>query len=615
MLVSALHRKFLRDVSRMKGQVLTIALVLAGGIMSFIGLQGTYESLLRSRDAYYDRQRFAHVFAVLERAPEGVAARIEALPGVASVQTRIAKQVSLPLEGMPRPALGLLLSLPAAGEPATNAIHLRRGRLPERDRDDEVVLLEAFAAAHGLEPGHRVPTVLNGKLRKLRVVGVALSPEFVYALRPGAISDDPAGYAILWMNRAPLASAFQLDGAFNDVSLLLQPGASEPTVREAVDRLLRPYGCDGAVARQDQRSNKILTGELGLLQTLAGMMPAMFLGVAAFLVNMVLGRLIALQRPEIATLKAVGYGNGAVRAHFAGLVAVVLVPASVLGAAGGWWLGHLMLGLYATSFKLPDVRFDPSLALVAASILTSAGAALAGALVAVRAAVRLPPAEAMRPPAPAVYHRTLLERLHLSGVAGPTAMMVLREVERRPVRTLLSSLGIAGALALLVLGRFALDSVETYLEGTLRREQRQDLAVTFDRPVSPRALRELGAMPGVRRVEGLRAVAARVRHEHRSRDAVLVGLPADASLRRIIAKGGRVVAVPPTGSWSRRSWARCWGCASAIDPRSSSARARARWSGRWCRPSWTSPSGCSSTRPRRSSRGWRAISARWARPC
>jgi putative ABC transport system permease protein len=547
MLVSALHRKFLRDVSHLKGQVLTIALVLAGGIMSFISLQGTYTSLIGSRDAYYDRQRFAHVFASLEHAPETIAARILALPGVAAVQTRIAKQVSLPIEGAPRPALGLLLSLPAAGEPATNAILLRRGRLPERDRDDEVVLLESFAAAHGLEPGHRIPAVINGKLRKLRVVGVALSPEFIYALRPGAFADDPRGYAILWMNRAPLASAFQLDGAFNDVTLLLQPGASEQTVRAAVDRLLRPYGCDGALPRSEQRSNKILESEMGTLQTLAGMMPAMFLGVAAFLVNMVLGRLITLQRPEIATLKAVGYGDGAMRTHYAGLVAVVLLPASVKGIAGGYWLGDLMLDLYATVFRLPDVRFSPSVALLAAAILMGGSVALAGALLAVRAAVRLPPAEAMRPPAPAAYHRTLLERLRLSKLAGSTAMMILREVERRPLRTLLSSLGIASALALLVLGRFALDSVEDYVEGSLRREQRQDVAVTFDRPVSTRAVRELATLPGVRQAEGVRGIAARIRHEHRVRDTVLVGLPEGGTLRRVLDRDRGVVSVPPDG--------------------------------------------------------------------
>ncbi len=547
MLVSPLNRKLLRDVSRMKGQVATIALVLAGGIASFVALRGTYASLLRSRDVYYDRERFAHVFAELERAPEAVARRIEALPGVASVQTRISREVMLPIEGMSRPASGKLLSLPVAGQPVTNAVHLRSGRFPERDRDDEVVVLAAFAEAHGLEPGHRIPAVVNGKLRRLRVVGVALSPEYIYAVRPGAIADDKARYAVLWMNRAPLASAFQLEGAFDEVSLLLQPGASEPAVKAAVDRILLPYGCDGTYGRKDQPSNRILIGELAQLEALAGMVPAIFLGVAAFLVNMVLGRLITLQRPEIAALKALGYGNGAIRAHFAGLVAVVLVPGALAGLLGGWGLGELVLGLYASVFQFPDFRYELTFSLAAGGILLSGGAALAGALVAVRAAVRLQPAEAMRPPAPAVYRRTLAERLGLGGLAGPAGMMVLREIERRPVRALLSSLGIAGALALVVLGRFGMDSLDRYLEGILRREQRQDLAVSFDRPVSPRALRELAALPGVTRVEGIRAMAVRVRNEHLSRDSVLVGIPEGATLRRLVERGGREVAVPDDG--------------------------------------------------------------------
>ncbi|HEY6909691.1 MAG TPA: ABC transporter permease [Myxococcales bacterium] len=545
--MTALDRKLLREVKHLKGQIVTIALVLAGGITTFIGLRGTYASLLQSREAYYDRQRFAHVFAVLERAPESIGRRIEAMPGVAAVQTRISKEVSLPIEGMPRAASGMLLSLPPSGEPATNAIHLRSGRLPERDRDDEVAVLESFANAHGLEPGQRLPAVINGKLRKLRVVGLALSPEFVYALRPGSIADDPRRYAILWMNRAPLAAAFQLEGAFNDISLRLQPGASEASVRSAVDRLLVPYGGNGAVGRKDQLSNKILDGELGQLQALAGMVPMVFLGVATFLIHMVLSRLITLQRADIATLKAVGYGNGELRRHYAGLVAIVLFPGSALGVAGGWGLGRVVLGLYATVFRFPDLEFRMTGSLVAAGVVVSACGALVGALWAVRAAVRLPPAEAMRPPAPAVYHRTLLERLNLQGLAGPTGMMILREVERRPVRTLLSSIGIAGALALVVLGRFGIDSFDSYLEGSLRREQRQDLAVSFARPVSPRAAREIAAIPGVRKVEGIRAMPVRLHAGHRSRDTVLLGLPAGATLRRLVERSGRPVEVPDDG--------------------------------------------------------------------
>ena len=233
MWISALNRKLYREAFRLRGQIATIAIVLASGMVCFISLRGTYGSLAVSQLDYYDRYRFADVFAHAERVPEPVAQKLEALPGVAVVETRVAEEVTLPIDGMERPAYGRLLSLPATRPPATNALFLRRGRFPEAGKSDEIVLLDSFAEAHGLAPGHRVPVVVNGKRRSMRVVGVALSPEFVYAIRPGALVDDPKRHAVLWMERSALASAFQLDGAFNDVTLRLAPGASEQAVRVA----------------------------------------------------------------------------------------------------------------------------------------------------------------------------------------------------------------------------------------------------------------------------------------------------------------------------------------------------------------------------------------------
>jgi putative ABC transport system permease protein len=510
-------------------------------------MRGTYASLEGARDAYYDRYRFGHVFAHVERAPESTARRLERLPGVALVQTRITEEVTLPIEGLERAAYGQLLSVPPEGEPVANALHMVAGVGPAPGHDDEVVVLDAFARAHGLGLGQRLPVVLNAKLRSLRVVGVAQSPEFVYAIRPGALADDPRRYAVLWMSRPVVASAFDLGGAFNDVSLRLQPDASEAAALAAVERVLAPYGSRGAVARKDQPSNRILTGELSQLGALAAMVPLVFLGVAAFLINMVLARLITLQRAEIAALKAVGYTNGEVARHYLGLVAVVMVPGALLGIAGGWWLGRIVLGFYQAVFRFPDLTFVLSGNLVWVAVASSALAAVAGALVAVRAAAKLPPAEAMRPPAPARYRRGLSARLGLGALTGPSGLMVMREIERRPLRTGLSALGISGALALVILGHFGVDSLNNYLEAMFRREQRQDLSVAFARPAAPAVIAELASLPGVITVEGVRAVPIRVHHDHRRRDSVLMGLPSEATLRRLVARGGHEVPIPADG--------------------------------------------------------------------
>jgi putative ABC transport system permease protein len=545
MWLTALNHKLLRETARLKGQIATIAIVLASGIVCFIGMRGTYASLQESELDYYDRFRFADVFAQAERVPETLASRIEALPGVANVQTRVAKDVTLPLEDLPHPAYGRLLSLPASGSATTNAIYLKLGRLPEHD--DEIVLLDAFAEAHGLKPGHHVPVIVNGKRRSFRIAGVAMSPEFVYAIRPGALVDDPKRHAVLWMQRSALATAFQLGGCFNDVSLKLAPGASEKSVREGLDRLLAPFGGDGSIGRKDQLSNRILSQELDQLGVLSTMVPAVFVGVTAFLVNLVLGRLIRLQRPEIATLKAVGYSNAEIGRHYLGLVLVVLVPGSVLGIVGGLGLGRTVLGLYARSFRFPTLEFRLAPGLVVTAVLVSGLAAFAGAWGAVRSAVRLPPAEAMQPPAPTRYRRSSLERFGLGALVGTSGMMILREITRRPVRTLLSSLGIAGAVSLLILSHFGLDSLLDYFEGTFRREQRQDLAVVFAKPTTPAVVSELARVPGVLAAEGLRAVPVRIRHEHRARDSAVMGLPARNTLRRLVGHGGDEVPIPDDG--------------------------------------------------------------------
>jgi putative ABC transport system permease protein len=315
----------------------------------------------------------------------------------------------------------------------------------------------------------------------------------------------------------------------------------------SVDRLLAPYGCLGAIARKDQTSNRILTGELSQLAALAGMVPLVFLGVAAFLINMVLARLVALQRPEIAALKALGYRNGEIARHYLQLVGVVMVPGALMGILGGWRLGHLVLGLYQSIFRFPALTFRLSFGLAFSAVAVSSVAAVGGALFAVRGAARLPPAEAMRPPAPARYRRGLFERLGLGTLAGAAGTMVIRELERRPLRALLSSIGMAGAVALIILGHFGVDSLDNYLEATFRREQRQDLSVSFVKPAARGVVQELASIPGVLTVDGLRAVPIRVHHAHRVRDSVLMGLPATATLRRLVARGGREVEVAPDG--------------------------------------------------------------------
>jgi putative ABC transport system permease protein len=545
--VRALHRKLLREVWHLRGQALAIGLVIGGGVATLIMSLASLDSLRLTRDAFYRDARFAHVFASLKRAPESLRGRIEEITGVQQVETRVVAAVNLDIPDFGDPATGLLLSLPDGRNAEINRLHLRAGRLPEPGRDREVVASDAFAEAHGFRPGDRLAAIINGRRQPLEIAGIALSPEHIYQVKPGDLFPDYKRYGILWMNRTPLAAVYDMDGAFNDVVLTLTRDARAGDVLDRLDALLAPYGGLGAIERADQLSHRYLTVELGQLETMATVFPAIFLGVAAFLLNVVLTRLISTQRDQIAILKAFGYENREVGWHYAQIVLLIILLGLALGTAAGVWLGHVMGEVYRTFFRFPFLESQVRTQVLATGALVTLAAGLLGALSAVRRAVRLPPAEAMRPEPPPVYRATFIERLGLQRWFAQPTRMILRHLERRPLKAMLSVVGIAFACGILMVGRFQEGAIDYMIKLQFGLTQRDDLTVTFVEPTSRRVVYDLAALPGVSRVEPYRAVAAILRHGPASYRTAVHGLDADGDLRRVLDASLHVVPLPAEG--------------------------------------------------------------------
>lgn len=559
--VRALDRKLLRDLARLRGQGIAIALVVACGVATVVTTRTAYDSLVSSRAAYYDRYRFADVFASLVRAPESLRARIERIPGVAAVETRVVEDVTLDVPGLAEPATGRLVSLPPRGEPRLNAVHLRRGRMPDPTRRDEIVASEAFTLANGLRVGDSIGAILRGRWQRLRIVGIGLSPEFVYEIRPGDVFPDSRRFGVLWMGRDALAPAFQMEGAFDDVALALAPGAVEDEVIERLDLLLERYGGLGAYGRRDQVSDRFLSDEIAQNRVSGTVLPVIFLGVAAFLLNVVLQRLVATQREQIAVLKAFGYDDRTVGLHYLGYAMAAVGVGALFGTGVGLWLGWLVNQVYVDFYRFPVFLFDPGLGVVALAVLASAAAGAAGALGAVRRALALPPAEAMRPEAPPRFHAGALETLAVRRLAGAPARMIARSLARRPWRAALSVVALACAVGILVVGRYVMDAIHHLAELQFHEIQREDVMLTFHDPLSGRVAHELTALHGVLRAEVFRAVPVRLRFESRMRRVLLLGLEANAELRRPVGEGGRLVPLPPEGLLLTRELAEILGVA------------------------------------------------------
>jgi putative ABC transport system permease protein len=545
--LSALDRKLLRELWQMKSQVLAIAAVIMGGVATLVMSLSTYDSLARTRDRFYADYRLADVFVSLKRAPEAVADRLREIPGIYLVETRVVTGVKLEVEGFAEPVTGLVLSLPDGARPLLNDLHLRRGRLPEAGRSEEVVISDTFADAHHFEPGDRLSAIIRGHHQTLTIVGIAVSPEYVYQIAPGAMFPDFKRYGVMWISRSALAAATDMEGAFNQVSALVLPGTPLEAVLDGLDAVLGRWGGKGAYGRKDQFSNHFLSQELKQLKTTATVFPAIFLGVAAFLLNVVLSRLIALQRTQIGILKAFGHSHHAIAWHYVKFVLVVVTLGVAMGVGLGAWFGESLSRVYQeTTFRFPYLDYVLQPQVVAIAFLVGLLAAVGGTLLGLARVVRLPPAQALLPEAPPSYRTTLMERLGLSRL-GTSSRMILRHIARRPVKSALTVLGIACACGLMMVGNYQKAAIDFIVEIQFHRAAREDLSLTFIDPTASRALFELAALPGVTHVEGFRDVPAILRfRNHRHRGAVF-GIQPDGVLHRALDVKLNPVSVPEGG--------------------------------------------------------------------
>lgn len=542
-----LHIKLLRELRRLWAQVLAIALVIAAGVATLLIGVGTYQSLSQTRAFYYESNRFADLFATVTRAPQAVLREIAEIDGVLTVEGRISEVALADIEGLTEPASVLMISIPEGANSSLNRLYMRNGRLPESGHRVEAVVSEIFADANGFEPGSHIRVVINGTMREIDLTGVALSPEYIYAMAPGEIMPNEGRFGVLWVPERELAAAYDLGGAFNSLAIKLIPGASEDAVIAAVDTILEPYGGSGAYGRAQQTSHAFLDAELLQLRSMSQVLPPVFLLVAAFLVNMTLTRLIALEREQIGLLKALGYSSWSIGWHYIEFVMLIGVLGGAIGLALGTWAGNELTVLYARYYSFPILIFsrEPSLYLIATGI--TLGAAVAGAVRAVWKAASLPPAVAMVPPAPPAYHRFFGGLDLFAKALRQTAVMVSRHLLHWPWRTGGAIIGMGFSVAILVGSLWTLGATEFMVDYTFNKTDRQDASLSFVGTRPEAALYEVRRLPGVMTAEPFRSVGVEITNGHVSRRIGISGRPKDADLTQLLTADLVPTAIPDSG--------------------------------------------------------------------
>lgn len=547
MRLAPLDRKLLRDLKRLRAQAVAVSSVLACGVALFVMATGMYDSLERARDTYYDSARMADMAVSVVRAPDPLANELAALPGVDALEARVSGVGLLDLAGKSDPVSARLVSLPPDRKPRVNDVLLRAGRWPDPARDNEVLINEAFAEANLLVPGMSLRALIYGRYRELQIVGIASSPEFVFAVAPGALLPEPERFGVVWMGRESLGRAFDVDGAFNDVVFRLARGADVRDTMFAIDTKLSRHGGRGAYGRDRMLSAQFLADELTSLRTMASILPPIFMLVAVFLLNVSLSRLVATERSNIGLLKSFGYGNVSVALHYGKFAIAFALLGAALGALVGRYLGGYMADIYATVYRIPGLKFDAETHIYVWAVVVALIAAVLGAAQAVYRATQLPPAAALAPPAPVSFGRLGTGVEKAARNLDAKTRMVIRRIVRFPRRAATTVVGICLALALLITSQHFPISMNHIVDVTFGIAQRMDATLTFAETADDRILAEVARLPGVFAVEPLRATEVILTAGSRQRRDTVMGLSEGAYLYRLLDQDMTAVALRPDG--------------------------------------------------------------------
>ena len=548
--MSILDRKLARELYRSKGLLLAIASIIAVGMTCFVSFRSAYHNLQHAKADYYRQCRMADFWIDLKKAPLAEIETLRAIPGITQVTARIGRFATVDLEDVPKPINSMVLSLPDRRRGIVNDIVQQEGRYFSARRRNEVIVNAAFARRHHLYPGSRIHLLLNNRREELLVIGTAISSEFTYLLGPGAVVPDPDNFGVFYIKQSFAEDVFDFSGAANQIVGRFAPdvGRRAALVIGEAERRLEPFGVFTTVLLKNQPSNLSLSSEIEGLGAMATVVPAVFLLVAAVVLNVLMTRLARQQRTVIGTLKALGYSDRRIFAHFLKFGITVGVLGGICGSGLGYLASMGMMAVYRDFFEFPRLTSGFYWYTHVVGMAVSLLCAVVGSLHGARAMLRLRPAEAMRPESPRGGGHVLFERIPaLWDRLSAGWRISLRDMMRHRLRTGAGIFAAAMGAGLLVTG-FMMAEIQNYLiDFQFREIARHDLSVSFQDARGRPAWDEVKRLPGVDRCEPVLNVACTMVHGPYRRKGGVTGLLSDATLTVPRDRVGQPITVPHDG--------------------------------------------------------------------
>jgi putative ABC transport system permease protein len=535
--MNKVNLKLWRDIRQQKWQFTALVVVILLGVLSYGGMMGMIDDVEASLDHTLDELDFQDFVVSLEgTAAESVVQDVAGVDNVQAVTGRLVMDVGLDISE-DNQARARLVGMPTAAQPAVNQLYIQEGRYLQEGDGLVAVVDHHLAEYYGYGPGTVLHPIVNGERLDVEIVGLAVSPEYLMAVASAEnVLPLPSGFTVLFMPQPEVQNLFGAEGAINELNIRLgdrSPGEVDRAIAQ-VEEVLGSVPVRSVVKRADNPSYSLLRLDLEGGREMMGMVPTMFLVIAAMSIYVLLSRMVQAQRPQIGVLKALGYSRWAVMRYYllySGLIAVI---GAILGFALSYPVGQAFAGAYAAEFGLPFItaHFHLAAGLEAVGI-TLVVALLAGSFPA-WASARIAPAQAMRfDPSVALVKGSVpwLERvLGLVFHLGTGTKIALRNLFRNRRRTLTTALGFVFAIIVLLTCWAMFDGMDYMMEVQFQQTDRWDLQAVFSQFQPFSLVEQIKGWAGVGAVEPVIAFPVTIKSGTGSHDAFLVALAPDSVL-------------------------------------------------------------------------------------
>lgn len=545
--MNILFRKLIRDIKEAKGQFISIFIVVTLGVMFYSGINGTFRNLSIAKDEYYKEYRFADIWADVYKAPESIVKRVKSLPFVKAAEGRIIKDTSMDIAG--ESATVRLITLPDKKKDIVNDIAMQSGSYFSAEDINQCILEDGFLKANGFKIGDYIYPIINGNKVKMKIIGSARSPEFVYPLKDGSeLMVDYTKFGIIYIKESFGQAIFGLDGSVNNISLLLKDGYDVEDAKDEIEKALRTYGVSNVIDRDGQISNSMLKTEIEGLKSSGSAFPVLFFIIASAIIYIMMGRMIENQRKQIGVLKAFGFTDMQILSHYLSYSIIVAVFGSLAGSVLGMYLSDALTKLENMYFNLPlaDMRIYGDLA-IPSSLMVLFFCLLAG-YNSCKTVFKIMPGEAMRPKAPKAGKKVFLEKIDfLWNRISDIWKMIIRNMLRYKRRSLMISMGVVFSMILLMIAFGMMDTINFMVEQQYKNIQNYDIKVSFSKLLNMDEINTIRNIPHIVKMEPVLETGVEISNGWRKKDVGFTALIRDPEIYRVTDDKGNALKLPEKG--------------------------------------------------------------------